>query len=543
VSRPHVVVLLALASVALVALGLHLWGIVGDLPYAPDVDEPIFLKAAVGMLQRRSLNPEWFGHPASTLIYPMAALIELWYQVAKHVPFAHPMSGIGRELLVDPTPFYIIGRLVSVGYGVGCIVATWLLARRVVGDVGGILAAILLPATSIVVLYGQLIRDDMAGLFFALIALWLTLRAMDGERTRNWVLSAFAIGLAISTRYFYAALVVPYCVAAWLWYRSARDGRETRTRSRRSWAIPLVALPMAVVGFVITTPFAVLDLPKVITDLRGEAASAHPGADGLTPIGNLAWYVGQVIPATFGPLLLVLALAGVFVVARRNPNATTVLVAFATSYLVAVSASPLHWERYAIPLVPVVGIFVAGAVLFIANLLVRVASIALARRGGIPSPGAPDVDANKRRRPLVVGVASLIVVALLLPSLSTVAAADRLRASPSTRVVATEWIKANLPPASRIAEEMYTAYLDGTGNQVLHVFSLGDRSIDAYRAAGYRYLVMSSSMVARYQDAGRYPTESAFYRTLDATARLLSRIQPGPDRAGPEISIFEIVGT
>jgi hypothetical protein len=64
--------------------------------------------------------------------------------------------------------------------------------------------------------------------------------------------------------------------------------------------------------------------------------------------------------------------------------------------------------------------------------------------------------------------------------------------------------------------------------------------MDSYRADGYRFLVMSSSMVARYQDAVRYPTESAFYRSLETAGRLLGRIESNPDRAGPEISIFDI---
>jgi Dolichyl-phosphate-mannose-protein mannosyltransferase len=539
---PGVVVLLALASVVLVSLGLHLWGIVGDLPYAPDVDEPVFLRAAVGMLQHRTLNPGFFGHPGSTIIYPIAGLVELWYQVAKHVPpFAHPMPGIGREFAADPMPFYVIGRLVSVAYGVGCVVATWLLARRIVGNVGGVLAALLLPATGMVVAYGHLVRTDIAGLFFALVALWLALRAMDAGRSRDWAFAAIAIGLGISTRYFYATLVVPYLVAAWLWFRSARARPEIPGRSSRAWAVPLIALLLVPVAFAITSPFVLLDLRTAVAHIRGEAGGLHPGADGLSPIGNLAWYVGEVVPATFDRILLVLAVVGSVVAARRAWRATAVLAAFATSYLVGISTAPLHWDRYVIPLVPIVGIFVAATVLAIGNL--AVGTVADWRDGGRSRlSGGPGAGASGPDRPMAAGLASAIIVLLLLPSLLNVAAADGLRAAPSTRVLATEWVVGNLPPDSRIAEEMYTAYLDDAGHDLLRVFSLADRSLDAYRAAGYRFLITSSAMADRYRDAIRYPRESAFYDALEASGRLVASFAPGPDHAGPHVSIYEIAG-
>jgi 4-amino-4-deoxy-L-arabinose transferase-like glycosyltransferase len=534
VPRPTVGVLLALAAVVLVGLVLHLWGIAGDLPYAPDVDEPVFVKAAVGMLQHRTLNPGWFAHPGSTIIYPTAALVEVWYQIAKHVaPFAQPKAGIGGAFAADPTPFYLIGRLISVAYGVGCIVATWLLARRIVGNGGAVLATMLLPATAIVVGYGQLVRTDLAGLFFALIAVWLSVRAMEGDRSRDWVVAAVAIGLAIASRYFYAVLVVPYVVAAWFWLPAGDRGRR--------WPVPLFALLAAPVAFVIVSPFVVLDLHSALAQIFFEAGDGvHPGADGLSPIGNLLWYVGQVIPATCSPIILVLAIAGLVVALRSNTRATVVVVAFGVAYLVGISASPLHWDRYVIPLVPVIGIFVAAALLAISDRLVRTLGTRWDRVRFSVREKRPSVDAEVQPRILAVAVACAILFLVLLPSLLSVAAADRLRGMPSTRVVATEWVARNLPLDDRIAEEMYTAYLDQSKRDVLRVVALPDRSLGAYRSGGYRYLISSSAMSGRYTDPVRYPKENAFYASLEIDGRLIASFEPGPDRAGPRISIYDL---
>jgi len=69
---------------------------------------------------------------------------------------------------------------------------------------------------------------------------------------------------------------------------------------------------------------------------------------------------------------------------------------------------------------------------------------------------------------------------------------------------------------------------------------VADRSLDAYRADGYDYLLTSSSISSRYTDPSRYPVESAFYRSLAADAHLIKVFQPGPDEGGPRIEIYDI---
>jgi hypothetical protein len=544
--RPTVPVLAALAVVLGIAGVLLAWGVVGDLPYAPDVDEPIYMQAAIHAIRHASLDPGWFGNPGSTVIYPSAALIEAWYLVARHVPpFAHAMPGIDAELSANPMPFYVIARLVSAAYGVAAIGATWLLARRLVGDVGGILAAVLVVATGIIAAYAHLFRADTAGLCFGILALWLMLRALANGRWRDWILAAVTIGLAVSTRYFYATLVVPYAVAAVLWLRGPRPSLAPPRR----WHVPLVAAIAVPIAFAATSPFALLDIRRTIQDLRFEARTDHPGADGLSFLGNLAFYLGDAIPANFSLVLLALAAIGAVILARRQPRAIAVLGAFAISYLVGTSASPLHWDRYVMPLAPLFAIGAVATLLAIADGAVGWVARRRARGTGSPGThgavGAIDVGesatAATHHRPAAIVVAAVMVGLLAVPSLLDIAAADQLRATPTTRAVASDWIRANLPAGSRIAGEMYTAYADAT-DDLLRVATLSDRPLEAFQADGYRYLLWSSAMAERFDDAARYPVEHARYAALDRAGRRLATFEAGPDRTGPEIRVYEIGG-
>jgi hypothetical protein len=526
--------LLALGLVVLATVALHLWGLVGDLPYAPDIDEPTFMGAAVGMLVNHTLDPAWFGHPGSTVIYPSALLVEFWYQAATHLPpFAHPMPGIGREFVADPMPFYVIGRLVAAVYGVGSVVVTWLLGRRILGDLGGLLAALFLPASVILIQYGQLMRSDTAGMFFALLALWLTVRAMELRRRRDWVLAAIAIGLAISSRYIFATLVAPYLVAAVLSVRSTGHERLGEGHGPGPTLVPFLSLLVVPLTFVITSPFVLLEVRQIPID-----GSVHPGADGLSPVGNLLWYVGSVAPSIFGLAILAAAAIGLVALARTHPHPAAVLVAYACSYLIGVSASPLHWDRYIIPLIPIVGILAAGGALVIGSAVAG-AAVRLERHGrGRPrvnDPGEP-----RPAEPSLGVVATLAIVILLTPSIAGAAAAVRQRSGPSTRAVVTDWVTRNLPPGSRIAQEQWTTYLPADPGRVLRVFALPDRSMGQYRADGYRYLISTEEMADRFDDPVRYPRERAFYEALAATGQLVGSFEPGPDRSGAVIRVYDL---
>jgi 4-amino-4-deoxy-L-arabinose transferase-like glycosyltransferase len=534
----RVVVLITLGMILIASLAFLMWGIAGDLPYSPDVDEPDFLGAAIRMLNLGTINPGWFGHPGSTVIYPIAALAEIWYLLAGHLPpFAHPMHGIAAEFTSNPTPFYLIGRSVSAAYAVGTVGATWLVGRRLVGDLGGLLAALMVLAVPVYVQYGQLVRTDTAGAFFALIALWLAIRAMAGGRFREWALAAGAIGLAVSTRWFYVLLVVPYAVAAFQWWRwKGSTAARPSGRMRPSWIAPVGAIVVAPVAFLATSPSLLPHLRRAIADIRVEARTVQPGADGLSPAGNLQWYVFDVIPWALGSLGVVLAALGLIVLVQVERRRATILIAFALSYLVGVSASPLHWTRYVIPLIPILAIFAAAGALAIGVAVTR----AIRRWSAGDDVARGLARLSNRPWRIALAIAAMMVVVAIATNVSTVVFLDRTRAAPSTRVLATAWIEANLPASAPIAQEFYAAYLDERGDTVTNVFALGSSSLDSYRSRGTRYLVTSSAMSNRFTDSSRYPAESTFYRTLATDGRLLASFGPTDDRAGPTIQIYDL---
>jgi hypothetical protein len=214
------------------------------------------------------------------------------------------------------------------------------------------------------------------------------------------------------------------------------------------------------------------------------------------------------------------ALAGSLLSLWQRRIQPALLILFTLIFLIGISASPLHWDRWIIPCIPVF-------TLFAATLLV------IGVRG---AASRWQWDRRWEHRAIV-----MTILCFSIWPLWQVVPMDIRYARPSTRILARSWIEQHLPVGSRIAQEWYTAPLAGTDFVVLERFSLAtNSSLEAYQRDGYEYIVVSSAMYGRFvSDPQRYPQEANFYQTLFATGRELHQFAPSRFRAGSLIRIFE----
>lgn len=499
------------------ALALHLWGIRRDLPFDNDLDEANFVLPAVRIAATGNFNPGWFGHPGSTLIYPLAAVYRAW-------------DIIDRPAFVQGTSeFYLLGRLVSVTYAVLSIPLVFLVGRRAFGTEGALAAllgawlTVLLPTT---VDMAQTTRTDSACIFFTLLALWLCLLVHARPTIRRALLAGTASGLAVSTKFSLIALVP--CFVAVLMTALWRDRyhtlgpmsprrAHTAALSPNMWACLIIGLLIVPVAFAASSPYLFLD-PTALAKV--DTHTTHPGADGFSPPQNFYWYVGSILPATLGSARLLLALTAAALAVWRRETPPFILLGFMLVYLIEISLHPLHWIHWVGPLLPVCMLFAAAGLV-----------------------GAVTLLADRLQAPSLVRTAAVLLAAAFLSyaPLCSIIGSDRLQANPSTQVVARLWIIEHLPPGSRIAEEWYTAPLKQTSFDVSLQFSLATHSVADYARSGFRYLLVSSSVYDRYfNEPTRYPAEVAFYRSLPSTSRLLEEFEPSATRGGPTVQIYEL---
>jgi hypothetical protein len=505
-------VLLLLMGFSLLA---HLGALRQDLPL-PDGDETFFVKPAVSFAATGDPNPHWFGHPGSTVIYPVAVLIHLWDATAHNGPIFGSHAELRQRFASDPRPFYLIARLWTIALAVATIPALFALGLRAFNRRVGLIAATLWSVLPGVIHYGRIARTESAATFFGVTTLYFCVRAWQHPRRRWWILAGLGVGLAVSSRYSMAALA-PCVIAAAV----IPVSRERRLAVRAAGT----AAAAGVVGFVLTSPYVLLDLSVARHDLTSEATVSHTVASGLSPVGNALWYVRDAIPGVLTWPLYVAAVLGLLLVVIRRSACTSILVAFCAIYFVAISASSLHWERWAIEMLPLLVLFGAAATDELAHIVAR----------AVRSPGAG------------IAVAAVVTVSLVVSPILDIQRTNRYDSAASTSRLAREWMEATIPPGSRVEQLAATigipsASIPPIGHGIEIDYQLDDaRPLSYYRGRRVDYVVTGVGTAFSYlSNSRRYPKQARFYQQVACKTRLVAQFDRSNSRAGLGIRIYRL---
>lgn len=533
------------AGLMVVALGVHIWGMRRNLPFTPEVDEPVYVTRAVMIAASGYLNPGWFGNPGSTVMYPLAASYHVWHAARHAGTLLRADTSVSSRFHSSPAEFYFLGRLLTIAYAVLSVMVVYLAGERAFGQRAALAGSALWVFYPIAVAHAQMVRSDSAAVFFGMLALWLCLRLYERPTIRNHMMAGLAIGLGIATRYFMVSLIpVLLAVDALVIYQA----KSRAARLKSLWPGIVLGLCASLAAFAISTPYFFRDFATAVNDLRFEAEATHLGADGLSLAGNLLWYLTKAIPVSISWPQMILAVIGIALIAQSRKPQQALVLSFVAIFLAGISLSNLHWQRWIIQVLPPFALMAAY------GLDEVTARLAARLRLSLPS----------RRALLLVSV--LLISAWPAYNLALF---DIRGAGFGARLLARDWIMQNLPPGSRIAQDRYSAPLvrdDFFGHPperysgplpendfiVYERYSLapGRRPDDYYRD-GYRYLVVSSAMYERYlAEPDRYAAEVDFYQTLFRDARLLQHFNSSAGRgcfenvAGhllqPDVRIYQL---
>lgn len=497
-----------IAALMLISLGLHLWGIRRDLPYSEEYDENFFVPVAIDMVARGSLNPEWFGNPGSTLIYPLTLLYRIGHAVVSGGAWIGPEPGLSSAFRSSPALYYMAGRLLCVVFAVSSIPLLYAVGRRSLGVRAALIGCFLYILLPLPTAHAQMVRTDSPGVFFGLLALWSCFRLRSRPTLTIQLLAGAAIGLAIATRYFMVALVPVLLVVNFL---NWREGRYRGGRAAASYTA--CGLTTVFLGFALSTPYFFLDFETVRSNLLSEARGSHVGADGLSRLGNFAWYWSQSFPKNLTWPVFLVALCGWLHSIRRGARHALLFSTYVLVFLVGISLSSLHWDRWTIQVLPILTLF-AGA--------------------GLASAFRHFASPRK--------VAWIVVLLLgLVPGYQTVLQNIR-QYNPSTRVLARQWMIGNVPSGSVVYQEFYSAPLKETSFVTTMVFSLAvAKRVDYFRHKRVPYLMISSDVYGRYYKApDRHPDEVRFYDSLEKDAELLQEFRPTRTTGGPVIRVYRL---
>lgn len=517
--RPWV---LCIFAILVLAAALRLYHVDFGLPALLDPDELVFELASYRQIANGTLNPGWFGHPATTTIYGLSVVNVLVYLWGRLTGAFDSVPDFAEHIFVDPGILILPGRVMVVALAVWTVWLVYRLALTLFERNTALLAAGLVAISPVMITWSQVIRSDVTATVFMLCAMLRSLDYLREPKLRSLLLAAMFAGAAMVTKWPFALTFVSLLAAIGMSHGVARG--DWWLAFRRAALAGLVMLASVIV----ISPFLVLDFQTVAENLQGEAQKDHLGSNGFGTIGNAWFYLSGPLVSALGPLGLAAGLIGA---AMRGPAREwrIVLGSVLACFVVLISSQNMIWERWAVPLVPMLAISAAGTLAW----------------------GAKRLGEHVRRQAVRFAILAVLAVAVVAPLASGIADRYRQRTG-DPRAAAATWARSNLPPGSSLLIEHFAFDLvQGSDFKVL--FPIGTagcldvrellagqvdyRFVDSLRGGNSNldyaavppellhscqtdYAIISE--YTRYvEEADRYPEKLAAYRRLFASSQVV----------------------
>jgi hypothetical protein len=340
---------LPLVGVLLLALMLRVWGLGWGLPSATHYfsyhpDESIVLERA------SSPSLSVFAGHLLPGFYRYGSL-QLYL-----VCFANTFAALAGAIDIVPKDYatwyphwakmYLVGRLLTVGMGVGTVWIVYEIGVRLWGHRAGLLAALVLAIGPLHAQHSHFLTVDVPATFWGMLSLLWAVRLAKGEpkpwRAALWA-GVFA-GLAAATKYNLALAILPLCAAC----GTIRYGKGLVT-----------GLAGFALAFFAACPGAILENRIFWHDLRAEAIHVQNRDDPtFRDTGNgFLYHITHNLDAGLGLPLLLLTLAAVGYALYRRQRGDGLLAAFALPYYVLISLAAVRYARYTIPLLPILALW------------------------------------------------------------------------------------------------------------------------------------------------------------------------------------------
>jgi 4-amino-4-deoxy-L-arabinose transferase-like glycosyltransferase len=443
------------AAVLALAAALRVVGSGSGLPLPLlNPDEANIVPRAWDLVHGGGLDPGWYDYPSLLFLVLSPSQI-----------------GVGE-------PSYGTARVVAIAIGLLGVAAAWWLGRVAYGRLAGLTGALGVAVATTHVAYSRMAVTDV------LLTLGVTVcLALLVAGRLEW--AGIVAGLAASAKYPGLLLAVPLVVAGY-----------------RNWRRTAASLALAVAAFALASPFVLVHAGAAWDDVARVNRLAHDGWLGFEddPVTPLAF--GDRLWGALGPLLVV-ALVGIVLAVRRRARADLVVLSFVLVYVLSLMPIEAHFDRYVLPLVPVLAVLSGRS-----RLLVPLAVVACA----VPLWWSVDDAASLTGR--------------------------------DHRLDAAAWIDETVPADDTIAADPSTLPL--TGRPVVRLELPGPhrrfdprRDLAALRADGVRWLVVSGSVTDRVlASAAEYPREARFYRSLERLRPAFAAPASGPTR--PWLRVYRV---
>lgn len=475
------------AAAAVLALAFGLIGIRWGLPALWYPDEPETLEQIViPMARNLDLNPHVFNKGSLYYYFLLAVLSPVFAAIKLFHVSAADYEALAGKL-------GLISRVATAFAGACGVVLMHRVAKRMAGEAAARLASLFLAVNLAYAAYSHFAYMEVPLVVMTLVCLLFGLRFLETRKTRDLTLAAFTAGMAVSVKYNAALFgaVILFILLASATAAALKAGKaggagsdRPKNRFRSLWAaIPfrpaLLCAGLATAGFLLTTPFAVLDYRTFLDYVARQSVIAKEGYKVFS--GVSAWAGNfELLGVCFGPVLfplLLAAWAGLLIRWIIRPTSVEALAVFPPLiYYLYIGTWRITAIRYVLPMVP---FLILSAVILIDRLA---------------------LSKPRLKRPVLAVVAAVLVFSAFGSF------RNLLGFTADSRVRAERWMAERVPAGSRMEAYSYKMYLPRFPSGLVFERINPDFVADSPGLAG------SDAAGPAASDSGRAGNRSAFTR-------------------------------
>ncbi|HZL48980.1 MAG TPA: glycosyltransferase family 39 protein [Solirubrobacteraceae bacterium] len=399
-------------------LALRLWGVAQGLPYIYNADEnDHFAPRAIAMFGH-GLNPKYFANPPA-FTYVLHLVFAVWFGGG---------AGARHAFALHPDEVYTLARVIAALLGTAALWLLYATGARLFNRSAGLLAASIEAVAFLPVFYAHLALNDVPTLMPLTLSLLGSAGVLRKGRRRDYLLAGIGLGLACASKYTAGIVVLPLLAASATRYLNVEPGARAYLAGRRAAIGLLLAGASALVAFLIANPYAVLDYQRFHSELvhQSTLSAEAQGKLGAPKEGGILYYLWS-LTWGLGWVPALAALGGALAVWRKEQRLGWLLVPAPLMFLAFMGLQGRYFGRWLLPIFPILCLLAA----FFALRL---------------------VESTAPRR-LRIGVAALLVAALLVQGLVYSVHSGLVLSRADTRNLTRAWLVANVPKGAMIVAE------------------------------------------------------------------------------------------
>jgi hypothetical protein len=289
-------------------------------------DERELTSIAKGMAMRNSVNPQWFSHPAATLVLPLAVI----YKVFPH-----------DERFSNHVRFF---GLFLAGLS---LVALFFYLKLEHNVYFALLGTFFLSCNQLFLSLAHMLRNDSNCVLFVSVALIGIYNCRNSMQFRKHLLAGVVIAAAFVTKFNLAFVGLIYMIIL-----TAKLFELSSAERKKMIFCGGVCILGFVVGVVVLHPALLFNYKKVASDFNYQVTISSANRPYLNFGGQILYFL-RALFTNLGTPTLLLAGIGVHLSLKKKDYFAISSIIAVIAYFIAIAFPNSYYERWLLPVYPV----------------------------------------------------------------------------------------------------------------------------------------------------------------------------------------------